>query len=288
MSKRWIWGGVAVLVGVLAVGVFVVDRATSGIASFLVWRALSPDAQSGRSVHVNEVDIYFETYGEGEPLLLAHGGLATIESMHEQITRFSGERRVIVPERREHGRSSAVEGPLTYADMADDMIALLDFLKIERTDIFGWSDGGIVALDMAMRFPERVGKIAIFGSNYHFDGVEDTLGDSLSDPASEEIAPMRVMYEAVSPNPDRWPEFFEKITTMWRTEPQYTESQLATIDAPTLVMVGEFDAVLPEHTESLARAIPDSQLEILPGATHFAPLDDADRVNDLLSSFLNK
>ena len=238
MSKRWIWGGVAVLVGVLAVGVFVVDRATSGIASFLVWRALSPDAQSGRSVHVNEVDIYFETYGEGEPLLLAHGGLATIESMHEQITRFSGERRVIVPERREHGRSSAVEGPLTYADMADDMIALLDFLKIERTDIFGWSDGGIVALDMAMRFPERVGKIAIFGSNYHFDGVEDGLDDSLGDPASEEIAPMRVMYEAVSPNPDRWPEFFEKITTMWRTEPQYTESQLATIDAPTLVMVG--------------------------------------------------
>ena len=288
MSKRWIWGGVVVLVGVLAVGFFVADRATSGIASFWVWRALSSDAQSGQSVHVNEVDIYFETYGKGEPLLLAHGGLATIESMHEQITRFSGERRVIVPERREHGRSPVVEGPLSYADMADDMIALLDFLEIQRTDIFGWSDGGIVALDMAMRFPDRVGKIAIFGSNYHFDGVEDGLDDSLGDPASEEIAPMRVMYEAVSPNPDRWPEFFEKITTMWRTEPQYTESQLATIDAPTLVMVGEFDAVLPEHTESLARAIPDSQLEILPGATHFAPLDDADRVNDLLSSFLNK
>ena len=288
MSKRWVWGGVAVLVGVLAIGFFVVDRATSGIPGFLVWRALSPDAVTGRSARVNEVDIYFETYGEGEPLLLAHGGLATIESMHEQITRFSGERRVIVPERREHGRSAAVEGPLRYADMADDMIALLDFLEVERIDIFGWSDGGVVALDMAMRFPERVGKIAIFGSNYHFDGIEEALDDSLGDPASEEIAPMRIMYESVSPNPDRWPEFFEKVTTMWRTEPEYTESQLATIDAPTLVMVGEFDIVLLEHTESLASAIPDSQLEVVSGATHFAPLDDPDRVNDLLSSFLAK
>ena len=280
-------GIIAVLAGVLALGgFFVLNQATSGVVSFLVWRATSGQAHGGQHTTVNGVDIYFETFGEGEPLLLLHGGMGTIESLHNQITAFSGTRYVVAPDSREHGRSGPVDGSLHYRDMADDMIALLDQLELDRADIFGWSDGGIIALDMAMRYPDRVGKVAVFGTNYHHEGLKESENDPFDDgPGSDFAAPMRILYERTAKNPDRWPEFFQKVTTMWDTEPEYTEVELAGIQSITLISAGEHDVIKETHLQSLLEAIPGARLEIIPEADHFAPMNSPNKVNKMLGDF---
>lgn len=286
---RWFWGSAIFLFVALAGGFLLVDGEGAGIPSFIVWRAMSATAHGGQTVEVNRddgVQLYVETYGAGEPLLLVHGGFSTIETMHNQITAFAGERLVIAPDSRAHGRSSAIKGGLHYSDMADDMVALLDHLGIKSTDVFGWSDGGVIALDMAMRYPDRVRKIALFGSNYHHDGlVADEDDPTAALPDAEELAPMRFLYESLAQDPERWPLFVEKTTTMWSTEPEYTEAALGTITAPTLVSAGEHDMIKPEHLRALAEAIPNARLEILPGDDHFAPMQNAEAVNALLKDF---
>jgi pimeloyl-ACP methyl ester carboxylesterase len=232
------------------------------------------------------VSLYVETYGAGEPLLLIHGGLSTIETMHNQITEFAGQRFVIAADSRAHGRSAPIEGGLHYADMTDDMVALLDHLEVERTDIFGWSDGGVIALDMGMRYPDRVKRIAVFGTNYHHDGLIVSEVDPINEGAdAEALAPMRLLYQSMAQDPDRWSAFFEKTITMWQTEPEYTEHELGTIAAPTLVMAGEHDMIKPEHLSVLANSIANARLEILSGEDHFAPMQNAKAVNSLLTEF---
>jgi pimeloyl-ACP methyl ester carboxylesterase len=288
MTRR-LWVGTLLLLVAFVGGWIYVDRAGAGIPGFIVWRAMSPAAHGGERLELGRggaVRLYFETYGSGEPLLLVHGGFSTIETMHNQITEFAGQRMVIAPDSRAHGRSSPIEGPLHYADMADDMVALLDHLGIESADVFGWSDGGVIALDMAMRYPDRVRRIALFGSNYHHQGLISEEDDPIDEgPDAEELAPMRMLYESVAPEPDRWPVFFEKTIRMWRTEPNYTEADLASVAAPTLVMAGEHDMIKPDHLRSLAAAIPAAKLEILPGDDHFAPMQKPEKVNALLSEF---
>jgi pimeloyl-ACP methyl ester carboxylesterase len=276
------------LILLLAGGWILVDRMGRGIPGFMVWRAMSSAAHGGDMVEVNSVRLYVETYGAGEPLLLIHGGFSTIETMHYQITDFSGHRRVIAADSRAHGRSDPIEGTLHYADMADDMVALLDHLKIARADVFGWSDGGIIALDMAMRYPTRVGKIAVFGSNFHHNGLIDSEVNPLDEgPDGESMAPMRFLYQSVAQDPDRWPLFFEKTITMWTTEPTHTEAALAAIDAPVLIMAGEHDMIKPDHLAAMERAIPNARIEILPGDDHFAPMQNPEAVNALLTDFLD-
>ncbi len=287
---KWGWGVVALLILVLVGGWIFVDRAGQGIPGFMVWRATSGVSHGGQMVELNKgggVRLYVETYGAGEPLLLVHGGFSTIETMHNQITAFAGRRLVIAADSRGHGRSAPIEGGLHYADMANDMVALLDHLKIERADVFGWSDGGVIALDMAMRYPDRVGRIAVFGTNYHHEGLIDSEVNPLDEgPDAEGMAPMRFLYQSVAQDPDRWPMFFEKTITMWTTEPEYTETGLGTIRAPALIMAGEHDMIKPDHLRALADAIPSARLEILPGDDHFAPMQNARSVNALLSDFL--
>ena len=287
--SRWVWGGAGVLLVVLVGGWIVFDRTSLGIPGFMLWRATSGAAHGGQAIDVDTdagARLYFETYGEGEPLLLIHGGLSTIETMHNQIRAFAGDRFVIAADSRAHGRSSPIEGGLHYADMADDMVALLDHLDVERADVFGWSDGGVIALDMAMRHPDRVGNIAVFGSNYHHEGLIVSEESPLDEgPDAESVAPLRFLYESVAADPALWPTFHEKTMTMWSTEPEYSEADLRAIRAPTLVMAGEHDMIEPEHLRALADAIPRGELWILPGGDHFSPMGDAEAVNARLAEF---
>jgi len=286
---RWLIGGLVAL-AVLGAGAFYwADRSSGGMASFLAWREYSDLSHGGQHATVNGVDIYYETYGQGDPLLLLHGGLASTITMHNQISAFAERKLVIAPDSREHGRSGPIEGAIHYADMADDMVALLDHLNVERADIFGWSDGGIIALDMAIRYPDRVGKFAVFGTNYHFEGLKDEdegLGDADAD--DESLATIRTLYTQVAQDPDRWPVFYGKVTTMWKSEPQFTEDQLATIGSPALIIAGEHDVIKPNHLQSMQASIPNSELQIIPDTDHFAPMQAPEPVNDLLVAFFSK
>ncbi len=287
--SRWMVGGAAALILLLVGGWVVVDRAGQGIPGFMVWRALSGYANGGEYVDLGRARLYVETFGEGEPLLVIHGGFSSIETMHGQITGFADERLVIAADSRGHGRSDPFDGDLHYGDMADDMVALLDHFDIPRADVFGWSDGGNIAFHMAIRHPTRVNKFAVFGSNYHHDGLIKSDIDPLTDgPEGEGAASMRFLYRTLAQDPDRWPIFFEKTMKMWATEPTFTDADLATITAPALIMAGEHDMIKPEHLQSTADAIPNARLVILQGDDHFAPLQNPTAVNTPLRAFLEE
>ena len=259
---------------------YAIPRAMGGTPGFYVWKWLSGKANGGRYAARNSVQIYFETYGSGEPVLVLHGGLGCLERMHHQIRALAEKYLVIAVDTRGHGRSSGAEEPFSYALLADDMLAVLDTLKIARVSIVGWSDGGIMALDLAMRYPDRVRKLVAIGANYDVDGV-------VVKPAPHpEVPPSRGVCARVSRDPHHWPVLYQKVTDMWRTQPHYSIEDLGKIKSPTLIMAGEFDVISRSHTHQLAKAIPQSQEIIIEAGAHSVSDQNASAINSYILNFL--
>ncbi len=259
------------------------DRANAGVPGFAVWKLLSGKAHGGQRADVDGVRIYYETYGAGPPVLVLHGGLASLESMHNQISDLARDHLVIAPDSRGHGRSTDGVGPLHYAQMADDMIALMDRLQVARADVVGWSDGGDIGLDLAMRYPARVGRLVTLGANFDAAGFTDVMPPP-SDPA---VAGLGEAYRQISPTPRHWVAFYSEVISMWAREPHYSLADLGRIRSPVLVIAGEHDAILRTHTDALARAIPGAREVIIPHASHFAPLENPGPVDAAIRAFLS-
>ena len=279
-----------IVLGVLAIvcsGAFVyLDRSSNGIVGFYAWKALPGNSVSESRADINGVSLYYESFGEGDPVLVLHGGTAFLETMHNQITALAADHLVIAPDSRAHGRSTDDENvPLTYVLMADDMIALMDQLGLRRVDVVGWSDGGNIGLDMAIRYPTRVGKLVTYGSNFHFSGAGEGLPEAV-DPDSARWEVVRSFYQRVAPDPQYWPFFLKKIMTMWRAYPTFSAQELSGISAPVLVMAGEFDSIEDAHTRAMAAAIPDATLDIIEGEDHYAPLLAPSKVTPQIVAFL--
>jgi pimeloyl-ACP methyl ester carboxylesterase len=273
---------VPALLVAFAAAAHAINRAAGASIGFYVWKYISGKAKGGGYVSVDNVRIYYETYGSGQPVLILHGGLGRLEAMKHQIRALAETRFVIAADSRGHGRSSDAAEPLSYSRMADDMIGLLDALHIKTADIVGWSDGGIIGLELAMRFPQRVRRLVVIGSNYDVDGLVD-----VPDPAAE--PPRRGgWWRRDEPDSEHWAALYRKVVTMWLTEPHYNTTDLAKIKAPTLVMAGEFDAIRREHTDQLAKSIVGAREEIIAEGSHSIIRDQADVVNDYLLRFLDE
>jgi pimeloyl-ACP methyl ester carboxylesterase len=243
---------------------------------------------SGRYVIVNGVNTYYESCGEGEPLLLLHGGTDTIECFREQTPALAERFRVILPERRGHGRTADIEGPITYELMAQDTMAFMEALGIGAAHLVGWSDGAIVGMLVAMSRPDVVKRLVSIGGNFDVGGLTEEFVAYVRQATAETYYPPAVeMYKQTSPDgPEHWPVVFEKIMRMWLTEPQIGPQEFATIKAPTLVMSGDRDIVKLEHTVDLFRTIPGAQLCVVPGTSHFLLVEKPDLVNRLITDFL--
>ncbi len=274
-------GGIVGLTAMAVMAFHFLNAETASRPGFYVWRAISRQAHGGRYFDINGVRIYVEAYGSGPPVLLLHGGLGSIEDMHSQIRALAATRLVIAADSRAHGRSTDSDAPLSYALMADDMLKLLDRLKIDKADVVGWSDGGIIGLDLAMHHPERVGRLVVISANYDVDGLIN------SPVAAKEIPPVPGFYARNAPDPAHWPTMYRKVVTMWQTQPRYSLDDLGRIKAPTLVIAGQHDLVKREHTAELANATPGRQEDIIEGATHFVLSEKPDIVNDHILRFLN-
>ncbi|MBV9239180.1 MAG: alpha/beta hydrolase [Xanthobacteraceae bacterium] len=245
-----------------------------------IWKSISPH----RYTTVDGARIYYETYGNGRPVLVLHGGLSSIEGMSRQIRALVSSRYVIAPDSRGHGRSSESNAPLSYALMSDDMLELIDQLKLDQVDVVGWSDGAIIGLDLAMRHPNRVNRLVAISGNFDVSGLQASSSNTeLSD---TEVPPTPLSYRLLAPDPAHWPVFYGKVIEMWRTQPHYTLSDLSHIEAPTLVVAGESDLVRRDHTDQLANAIPKSQELIVQGAGHDVIYKKAPIVNSAILQFL--
>lgn len=239
-------------------------------------------------VDVNGVHTYYETEGHGEPLLLLHGGACPIETWAAQRPPLAAKYAVYLPERRAHGRTADVDGPITYEIMADDTIAFMEALGITNAHVVGWSDGGDVGMIMAIRHPEMVRTLVSIGGNFNFAGLSDEfLAYARAMTPDTFLAPLRALYESLSPDgPQHFRVVLDKLKAMWLNGPTLAPADLARIAAPTLILVGDADVPTWEHTIELYRSVPNAQLCVVPGASHAVLLEKPAVVNATLLDFL--
>lgn len=254
------------------------------------WEMLPPTpapmpAERSGQVSANGISIYYAVYGRGSPVILLHGGLANSDYWGNQIQALASHHSVIVMDSRGHGRSTRDLRPYGYDLMADDVIALMDALKVPRAEIVGWSDGGILGLDLAIRHRDRVGKILAFAANTVTSGVKPDVEKNPTFAAFIERAGHE--YQSYSATPKQYDAFVEQISKMWADQPNWTDAQLKAITTPVLVVDGDHDeAIKREHTEYIAATIPGAGLLILPNTSHFAFLQDPALFNFAVLHFL--
>ena len=249
---------------------------------------------------VNGLNMYYEVHGEGQPLVLLHGALSAIgASFSKVLPQLSSTRQVIAVEQQAHGHTADIDRPLTYEQMADDTAALLQQLRIEKADLFGWSMGAGIALQIAIRHPEVVRKLVLASVTYNRNGFCPELLAGLETSKPEDLAgsPFQEEYERFAPKPQEWPRLFAKVNQLDREVQDWPPEVIQSIKAPTLLIIGDSDLVRPEHTVELFRllgggvagdlvGLPRSQLAVLPGTTHVTLVDRAKWLVSMISQFL--
>src|SRR5215218_1103772 len=264
----------------------------------------APAQGAGNYVSVNDLEMYYEIHGTGQPLVMLHGAYMTIETMGEILPSLAESRQVIAVELQGHGRTADIDRPLTYEQMADDVAALIGYLGIEQADVFGYSMGGGVALQVAVRHPEVVRKLVVASASYTSDGMYPELLVMIPTIAPEVFAgsPIEEAYLRTAPNPEDFPNLVAKLKQLDMTPYTWPPEDIRGISAPTLLIIGDSDAIRPEHAVELFRllgggvmgdltGLPKSQLAVLPGTTHIAPpglgvLDRADWLVAMIVAFL--
>lgn len=281
--------GLALLLGAgSSAPVALAQEAATPAAAVAAPQALLPpvaENPDGQTASINGADIYYEVYGEGDPLILIHGGLGNGDYWVNQIPVFAEHYQVIVMDSRGHGRSTFDEQPISYQLMASDVLGLMDHLGIDKASIVGWSDGGIIGLELALTHPERLNKVVAYGANYDPTGVRLDIGNNAYFNAYIEQA--AADYQKISPDPARWDEFLNNIANMWATQPNYTDDQLTTITTPFLILDGaNEEAIDLNQTKLMALLIPNAELMLMPGAGHFAMMEQPQEFNQIVLDYL--
>jgi pimeloyl-ACP methyl ester carboxylesterase len=261
--------------------------------------------REGNYASVNGLNMYYESHGTGQPLVLLHGAYMTIDAMGEILPSLAGARRVVAVELQGHGRTADIDRPLGHEQMADDVAALLRHLDIEGADVFGFSMGGGVALQVAIRHPEVVRKLVVASASYTSDGMQPELHGMVPSITPEMFAgsPIEAAYLEVAPNPGDFPRLVAKLKQLDMEPFAWPPEDIRGISAPTLLIIGDSDAIRLEHAVELFRllgggvmgdlaGLPKSQLAVLPGTTHFVPpgsgvLDRADWLLSIIPPFLD-
>jgi pimeloyl-ACP methyl ester carboxylesterase len=249
---------------------------------------------------VGGLDVYYEEHGGGDPLVLLHGALATIEtSFATVLPELAKCRRVIAVEQQGHGRTRAVDRPLTLESMADDTAAVLDHLRVGPVDVLGYDLGAGVALHLAARRPDLVRRLVFVGHAFDRNGFHPGVLDGVARLTPPMLAgsPFERAYAAVAPDPAGFAALVERTTALETGMTDLTPDDVRAVAAPTLVVVGDADLVRPEHAVEMFRlrgggvpgdlvGVPAAQLAVLPGTSHAALLARPDLLLALVLPFL--
>ncbi len=250
--------------------------------------ASSPDYGSnnkaGGFFAVNGIEMYYEIYGAGEPLVLIHGSGQSIADMSAQISHFAANYQVIVADSRAHGRSGITEEQMTYKIMASDWIGLINHLQLPPVRLIGWSDGGNISLEIARAYPENVDRLAVMGANLSPDksAVHSWAVDWVMDFSTE------IDRQIAAGNTDQNWAALKQHFYLLRELPDMSLAELASIEAPVLVMAGDKDIIREEHTVLMYQTLPKAHLAIFPGETHFTPATDPILFNTTVQRFMEQ
>jgi pimeloyl-ACP methyl ester carboxylesterase len=250
---------------------------------------------------VNGLRMYYEVHGTGDPLVLVHGSFSAIGSSFGQVLpHLAKSRQVIGLDMQAHGRTADIDRPLSARQLADDIVALLDYLELPRADLFGYSLGAAVGLQMLVHRPEKVRKAVLASVAYDNSGVHPELMTGMDDLKPEMLvgSPWHQEYMEIAPNPDAFAMLVEKIKAMNVSPPELTAEQVRAMAAPTLIMIGDSDIIRPEHAVEFFRnrgggvlgdlvGLPASQLAILPGTGHALFMQRAEWISSMVNEFLD-
>jgi pimeloyl-ACP methyl ester carboxylesterase len=225
-------------------------------------------------LRINGVDLYSEVVGNGDAVLLLHGGFCSLENLREQGDALARDHRVYAFERPGHGRSADIGGPFSYARGVSDTIAYLDRMELSAVHVVGYSDGAIIGLLLALDHPDRVRSLISMSGNLDpsaFAHSDEAAGVPVLPQPPETDHPdlERMHYERLSPDgPEHGDVVLGKLLELWASEPHISSADLARVAAPTLVISGDRDMIRPDHSTLIAASIPHAQLCIVPNASH--------------------
>lgn len=256
---------------------------------------------SGDYAPVNGLNMYYEIHGEGKPLVLVHGAFSAIgSSFGKLLPELAKSRQVIGVELQAHGHTADIDRPLTTENFADDIAALLRYLEIGRADVLGYSMGGFVALNVAIRHPELVRKLVIMSAGYKLSGIHPGLMEGMGEMQPEMMygSPWHEEYMRIAPRPEDFNTLFVKKTEMDKANQDVPDETIRALKMPVLYLIGDSDLIRPEHAVEFFRLVgggvfgdmmpmPKSQLAILPGTSHVGMTDRAELLVPMITAFLD-
>ena len=224
------------------------------------------DSTSGYA-SVNGLKMYYEIHGTGNPLVLIHGGGSTIQTTFGRVlSAFAKTHQVIAVEMQAHGRTLDIDRPLSFEQDADDIAELLKYLKIDKADIFGFSNGASTTLQIAIRHPESVNKIIVGSTFYKKSGAQPWFFDFMSKATFEGMPqPFKDAYLKLNPDTIALHKMYERDVTRMQSFQDIPEELMKKIKAPAFIIIGEADVARPEHAVEMYRLLPQARLAILPG-----------------------
>jgi pimeloyl-ACP methyl ester carboxylesterase len=244
---------------------------------------------NGKYITIDKVQIYYEVYGQGMPLLLLHGGLGSIANFQKCIPELSKHYLIIAPDCPGHGRSSQTD-TLSYQFLSDYISKFIDYLKLDSVFIMGWSDGGITGLILAAERPDKVKKLIAVGANTRLvdfgDAGIEWIKNSLIDWAKNNKEWLNI-YLSLTPQPEKLDTYLKNTRKMWLTEIYISQNKIKSIKIPTLILQGDKDGIKLENTVELYRMINHSQLCILPNTSHFVFYEKPDMMNKIAIEFFS-
>lgn len=259
---------------------------------------------------INGLSLYHEVYGErggssASPLLLIPGAFMGTESMASWVSAFAGERAVILFDQQGHGRTPDTSRAMSYEQFADDAADLLRALEVERADVMGYSQGGGVALQLAIRHPKLVGKLVSLSATYRKDGWYPSVMEGIAGLTASMLAgtPIETAFTAHTPDATAFDAYIEKMKVLNIDDQNISDTQMRSISAPTMVIVGDADGVRPEHAVAMFKlrgggdedaaasgvlqTAPAARLVILPATSHIGISGEAPVLVPMVSAFLD-
>ena len=250
---------------------------------------------------VNGLKMYYEVHGSGKPLVLLHGAFNSINTAFSQlIPALSKNRQIIAVELQGHGRTNDIDRPFSFETMADDVAALLKWLKTDSADVFGYSMGGGVAQQLAIRHPSLVRRLILTSTVYKYEGWTKETRSILPmlTPEMFEPTPIKSEYDKLAPDPKHWKDFINKMKKFVTTSYDFGADKIKAIKSPTLIIAADGDGVSPEHAVEMYRLrgggymidfgpIPAAQLALFPGTSHISVMMQTDWLVSMINPFLD-
>lgn len=261
--------------------------------------AFAQSEPAGDRVEVNGMQMYYETSGQGDPLIVLHGAYMNIPSMGEIVPMLAKTHKVYALEFQGHGRTTDIDRPITYPNLADDVAAFMDAVGIAKADVFGYSMGAEAGLQLAIRHPDKVRKLVAASVAYDLEGWQPAFKEVIPQMTVEMILemPFAKEYPKLAADPEGFPALAEKLIAL-EHEPMAWEKDVKALKVPVLIIAGDADVATLEHTVAMFRLLgggimgdmgaplPDSRLAILPATSHTAVITQPDLLHAFIEPFL--